>query len=535
MDTSGSPPPAPANAQPTAPVVPHPNLIRTDQVQKLPHLDQKQKLEHANVIQRLWDIVNSQDAQSPEYHNALVRLTQISHTLMRGMRMFQRNRQQQIVAAQAQAAAAAAAATQQQPAGPGGQQPRQQQPPGQQQPGGGQPQRGPANPQSFAQLLPHIQQKINGSPLFPPINLSPEQVPQWLAEAKLRYGIALQKHEIGRAKSNEFQQQLNQRQVAQNLSREEAQELKNRQLAAEKIMREGTEFVTRFREQQEVVRAQRATAAAAAAQRQQQQQQQTGLATSQLPPASAAGAPSSVNSSSQQAAPVPAPHTVNSAVNAARNQANHQPATQLQRPMPTAHPQPSSSMAAAQQPKSETPIPAPGTPTATSQPQVQQPRLLSQQAAMQAAQSVNDATQQQHPQQQQQQQQQQNMINQQPQGYMPNRNPENSTRNTHMPIPRNLNVSAPEPVPMAPARPTLSGGPSHGGVGMMGQPAIQKHPGYVLEGEGQRVLSKKMLDILVRQVTGGGAGEGLTPDAEEVRMLYHKPPYNPKTIQLIVI
>jgi transcription initiation factor TFIID subunit 12 len=51
---------------------------------------------------------------------------------------------------------------------------------------------------------------------------------------------------------------------------------------------------------------------------------------------------------------------------------------------------------------------------------------------------------------------------------------------------------------------------------MMGQPAIQKHPGYVLEGEGQRVLSKKMLDILVRQVTGGGEGEMLTPDAEEV-------------------
>lgn len=51
----------------------------------------------------------------------------------------------------------------------------------------------------------------------------------------------------------------------------------------------------------------------------------------------------------------------------------------------------------------------------------------------------------------------------------------------------------------------------------MGQPAIQKHPGYVLEGDGQRVLSKKMLDTLVKQVTGGGEGEGLTPDAEEVR------------------
>lgn len=86
-----------------------------------------------------------------------------------------------------------------------------------------------------------------------------------------------------------------------------------------------------------------------------------------------------------------------------------------------------------------------------------------------------------------------------------------------MPIPKNLSVPPPAQVSMGPARPTLSGGPSQGSSGIMGQPAIQKHPGYVLEGEGQRVLSKKMLDTLVKQVTGGGEGEGLTPDAEEVR------------------
>jgi transcription initiation factor TFIID subunit 12 len=41
-----------------------------------------------------------------------------------------------------------------------------------------------------------------------------------------------------------------------------------------------------------------------------------------------------------------------------------------------------------------------------------------------------------------------------------------------------------------------------------------------MEGEGDRVLSKKKLDELVRQVTGGGqgleGGEGLAPDVEEV-------------------
>jgi len=49
---------------------------------------------------------------------------------------------------------------------------------------------------------------------------------------------------------------------------------------------------------------------------------------------------------------------------------------------------------------------------------------------------------------------------------------------------------------------------------MMGQPAIQQTPGYVLESEGQHVLSKKKLRELVMQVTGGS--DSLTPDAEEV-------------------
>ena len=58
-------------------------------------------------------------------------------------------------------------------------------------------------------------------------------------------------------------------------------------------------------------------------------------------------------------------------------------------------------------------------------------------------------------------------------------------------------------------------------MGPMGQPAIQRHPGYVLEGEGERVLSKKKLEELVRQVTGGTGGEGeegesLTAEVEEV-------------------
>lgn len=90
--------------------------------------------------------------------------------------------------------------------------------------------------------------------------------------------------------------------------------------------------------------------------------------------------------------------------------------------------------------------------------------------------------------------------------------------NPKMPIPKTLNVSQPQPVSMGPARPTM-GGPSNGAPGMMGQPVINKFPPFQLEGEGDRILSKRKLDELVRQVTGGGegpGGESLTPEVEEV-------------------
>ena len=72
----------------------------------------------------------------------------------------------------------------------------------------------------------------------------------------------------------------------------------------------------------------------------------------------------------------------------------------------------------------------------------------------------------------------------------------------------------PQPVSMGAARPTLTG-PQSGPMGMMGQPAIQKQPPFLLQGQGDRVLDKKKLDELVRQVTGG-SGEGLQPEVEEV-------------------
>lgn len=534
----------------TAPQQPqHSNLIRTDQVQKLPHLSDQQKAQHTQLVRSFWEILNTRDPQSHEHQQAHTKLTQLSQNLMKGMRIFQQNRQQALQHQQNQGAMAVQA----------GQQPQavQSAAPGAQVAQGSQGGQGQAvqrtqsnNPQAINQLIPQIQARVSALNFFLPPNVTPEQVQTWIPEARLRYGIALQKQEVGRARMAELRSSYAQRQSQGNMSQEEMQVFKNRQLAAEKLFREGSEFLNKFKEQQESFKLQ------AQQNPQNQAMSQTGQgsqpanisqapagaaapAATQTAPNTQAGAAANTMQSGQ--APTPAAHTINSAVNAARNQAGQAmspshsqtgqqpPSTQSagNTPVPISAPQPP-----AQRPQAPSQQGTPGTqvtfsqtpnidgstPTPPGPPQQQvnqgPPRPLSHQAAIsQAAQTYTNTT----PQQQTPTNQQAHSTGQHhPQGYLANRSTDTTSRNINMAIPKNLNVSTPEPVSMPASRPSLSGGPSHGAMGMMGQPAIQKHPGYVLEGEGQRVLSKKMLDILVRQVTGGGEGEMLTPDAEEV-------------------
>ena len=519
----------------------HSNLIRTDQVQKLPHLSDQQKAQHTQLVRSLWDMLNTRDPQTHEYQQAHTKLSQLSQNLMKGMRVFQQNRQQAMQHQHQQA-------VQGQP----GQQPQQGTQPVQQATQGavqgaqgpqGQPvQRTQSNnPQTINQLIPQIQARVSALNFFLPPNVTPEQVQTWIPEARLRYGIALQKQEVGRARMADLRSSYAQRQAQGNMSQEEMQEFKNRQLAAEKLFREGSEFLNKFKEQQESFKLQ------SQQNPQNQAMNQAGqgntpanlnqtpvappMSTQNVPNPQAGAAANPMQSGQTQA---PAPHTINSAVNAARQTAMSPstsqpgqppsaqsagntpvpisaPLPQVQRPQPSQQGTPGGQVTFSQNPHPDGSAPTPPGPPQ----QVNQgpPRPLSHQAAIsQAAQTYTNPT----PQQQTMNQQAQANQQAHPQGYLSNRPGETSTRNTNMAIPKNLHVSTPEPVSMPGSRPSLSGGPSHGAMGMMGQPAIQKHPGYVLEGEGQRVLSKKMLDILVRQVTGGGEGEMLTPDAEEV-------------------
>lgn len=495
----------------------HSNLIRTDQVQKLPHLSDQQKAQHTQLVRTLWEALNTRDPQTPEYQNAHLKLSQLSQNLMKGMRLFQQNRQQALQQ-QHQQAQAAAAARQGQPAQ------RTQQ----------------NNPQSLTQLLPQIQDKVSSLNFYLPPNVSQESVQTWIPEARLRYGIALQKQEVGRARMTDLRSQFSQRQAQGNMTQEEVQEFKNRQLAAEKLYREGSDFLTKFKDQQETFKMQ---SQSQQGNQMNQQGQGAGAPSTQPGQAAPVGTQAASNAQAGNAtnampgqAPTPAAHTINSAVNAARSghtamspstsqpgqgppasSASATPVTATaqqpgQRPQPPSqHGTPGGQVTFSQTPNPDGSTPTPGPQVNAQGP----PRPLSQQAAMQQAANYNTTQSQQQPQ----QPLPQPGITQQPhpQGYLANRSTEASTRNINMAIPKTLNTSTPEPVSMPASRPTLSSGPSHPSMGQMSQPAIQKHPGYVLEGEGQHVLSKKMLDILVRQVTGGGEGEMLTPDAEEVR------------------
>lgn len=102
---------------------------------------------------------------------------------------------------------------------------------------------------------------------------------------------------------------------------------------------------------------------------------------------------------------------------------------------------------------------------------------------------------------------------------MPPNGPSQQAANSKFPIPKTLSMDprTQQPVAGPPSRPTLAN------QGMMHQPSVQRAPPYVLEGEGDHVLSKRKLDELVRQVTGSapdasGNGESssiLDPDVEE--------------------
>jgi len=446
------------------------SLIRPEQVQRLPQLNAAQKQQYEQGVKRFWEILNSSQQGDPKYNEAYQGLVRTSGQLMAGMKQWQQAAKQRQLAQQtSQQQSNQAQANNQVP-----------KPPVQAPTAPGAPAQGATNSAlQFSQLMPEIQRKVKEQHFYypPAMTKGSEPAEVWLREAKTRLGQALQRLQVAKQKKNEFQRQAQQRtQQGNPLTAQEQEVFASKVAQCDRAVAESTSFMKKFNEQQEQFR-------------QAQPQNQF----SKQPAAGADGAEQNAVAHMQPAVQGPTAHSISSAVSAARNQAS---AAQATSPT-TAVPQLNQAMASSTQP---TPV----TTTQASFPPAGQssdgavPRPVSHQGQTVPPQGVPHSAQATvHP--------------------HPLNTSINGAKTSTPVITKNLQVTEPKPVTMPPSRPTLTGGAGVGLPGQLAQPAISTLPGYVLESsEDGRVLSKKKLNELVREVCGPGPEEQLDPEVEEV-------------------
>ncbi|KAI4097151.1 MAG: hypothetical protein LQ344_000561 [Seirophora lacunosa] len=484
-------------------------LVRPEQIPKLVHIPEEKKATYMQGVSALWEQIKNRPSESPEYQNAYKKLNEFSETLKRSMNRMGAAQNGSRPTSQGQPVADVRPPTTQQPNQVPSGQPREQQ---------------------FSQkVLDRVRQQTF---LTPPeiIAQGPQRAQLWQKQSKHSYAVYLQKYETAQIKLQELAG-LQQNKEGKAISQQDAQHLLNFKNQYQQMSQEAQEHLKKFTAQQNSIRATQAKAgnagnagasAVEAARIQTSVAPATDHSTSTLELPTSHTSTSANTMSDHQGQP----HTVNSALDAARNHPNS-----AGRPEPAmgnsgsagqapgnvaASTQAADGQGAAEHSQSHLNVNTTSSATPqyhspqTTNPAIsaaQGPQPLSHQAAI--TQSAQKYTQHNY----------QNPVTQptshaHPQ--MSGRDPQNT--NHKMPITKDLKVPQPQPVVMGPARPTLTGGPSNGAMGSMGQPAIQKHPGYVLEGDGERVLGRKKLEELVRQVTGGidgEDGETLTAAAEE--------------------
>lgn len=457
--------PAPAGPQQQA------SLIRPEQVQRLPQLNAAQKQQYEQGVKRFWEILNSSQQGDPKYNEAYQGLVRTSGQLMAGMKQWQQAAKQRQLAQQ----------NSQQQSNQSQANPQASKPPVQAPTAPGAPAQGATNSAlQFSQLMPEIQRKVKEQHFYypPAMTKGSEPAEVWLREAKTRLGQALQRLQVAKQKKAEFQRQAQQRtQQGNPLNAQEQEVFASKVAQCDRAVAESTSFMKKFNEQQEQFRA---------AQPQNQFSKQ--------PAAVADGTEQTPVAHMQPAVQGPTAHSISSAVSAARNQASAAQATS-----PTAAaPQLNQAMASSTQPTPVTATQASFQPVGQSGDGSAAPRPVSHQGQPAPPQGLPHSAQATvHP--------------------HPLNTSINGAKTSTPVITKNLQVTEPKPVTMPPSRPTLTGGAGVGLPGQLAQPAISTLPGYVLESsEDGRVLSKKKLNELVREICGPGPEEQLDPEAEEV-------------------
>lgn len=487
------------------------SLIKAEQIPKLPHFPEHQKEKYIEGIKKLWETIETTSAGSEPYQTAYKKLFEVTMNIRAKMN----KSRQDAMAMQAVN---------------GGQQgpPPDARLPAQHMQGGNQPQ--PQGPFS-EKVIQKVRELDIQAPPHVTATEGPERAKQWVKDTQNKYAQQLKTLEEAINKLGEIKQIFTQRQSSDRpLNEQELRGLQGQQTQVEQIQKQSREQIAKFVNSQRALKERQAQGKSTNPENAafDQSRAPNTQPVKQEPNQGMGGLPQV----SQE--PLGQPHTVSSALDAARNHSNpgapsatspqnngqsrppmNQPLISRSQPNhmpnPIAHP-PLNINTNPRPPEQQhsSPHVAPPHPSAIpSNPQ--EPVPLSHQAAMEQARSSYS-----HP----------NIQHSTPQSTHghPTQDPRNQRdpQNNHakMPIPKDLNLQPTQPVSMGPSRPTLTNGPV--AMGPMGQPAIQRHPGYVLEGEGERILSKKKLEELVRQVTGGTGGEGeegegLTAEVEEVR------------------
>jgi transcription initiation factor TFIID subunit 12 len=492
-------------------------LFRPEQMRVLPdQFTAEEKAKWEQGLRQLWGQIDKNPQESQQHQEAKKKLFEFSKTLTAKLAGAQRTAQQ--------AGAARPPSQGQLQQAQGGE-------------GSGGNQNAAQQPRPQPKISPKLMDHVSNFPyvLPPQLTANTPDAAKWLQDAKSRYLKALVAMEGSAARVQAMDNHIQKRKDEGNpLSSGEEKDLKEKREASQKQHAEAKGFVDNFRAQQAAQR----NAQNAANQQGNAVQQGAGNG------AGNAGqtAPTRPQMNPQQ---VPNPalqntQTVNAAIEAARNQQLNGGRTQVSQNMANQNapslqnmpqqaqnikteagvpPQINTAVTQMQQANQARPINSPqsavprsaGPPqSATSQAQQQIPTALSHSDALhQAARSYSTG-----------QPSSANVMGHSHPSISQPRESQNIITNK-MPIPKHLPERAaapPQPVAMPQARPTLSGGPSNSGNGVLSQPVLNRTPGFNMEGEGDRVLSKKKLDELVRQVTGGGQGEGegLAPDVEEV-------------------
>lgn len=505
----------------TYPQIQGTSLIKPDQIPKLPNFPEHQKEKYIEGIRKLWETIESASPGSEPYQTAHKKLVEVTLNI-----------KNKITRTRPDAMALQTAnGVQQNGARPTGSNPQAPLPdarlPAQYIQAGTQ-------PQSQGQFSEKVIQKVKELDIQAPPHMvdkdGPEFAKKWVKDTQNKYAQQLKTLEEAMNKLGEIKQIFAQRQNSDRpLNEQDSKALQAQQAKVEQIHKQTREQIGLFVNTQRALKERQAQGRAANPTNPEntaldQSRVHNAQSVKQEPNQGMGGLPQV----SQE--PLGQPHTVSSALDAARNQPNpgapsasspqnngqpsrppiNQPPVSRpqsnQMPNPIAHP-PLNINTSSRPPEQHhnspnvAPPHSPAIPSTT-----QDPVPLSQKAAMEQLRSSYSH---------------QNIQQPSTHGHPPHERTQRDPQNNHakMPIPKDLNLQPVQPVSMGPSRPTLTNGPV--AMGPMGQPAIQRHPGYVLEGEGERVLSKKKLEELVRQVTGGTGGEGeegegLTAEVEEV-------------------